>query len=203
MKRISELNLKTITCIQLFIATIISLIYQFVIPLNWNPLDVAMFGPDIEHGDPKRNIQIATISQWWFSFSVAWFIYRENPYVNNFLVYSIFSSGTIILLEIVLFGLFWDYIHIVPFLVNCYILWKKRDTLFQKWLPYYLILFTSWYFLVFIFDLAYFGAPIWMIVFDFVSMVILGIGLSFTFPDSIRMKWSLFPLEYKNQPHRD
>ncbi len=146
MKRIRECSLKTITIIQTAIATSISLLFQFVIPMNWNPLDVAMFGPDIKHGDSDRNIAIATFTQWYFSFSIAWLIYRDNPYVNNFLIYSSFvTSGAIIFLSIVLYQLFWDYVHITPFIIDIYILWKKRDTLYQKWYPQFFIFGSIWF----------------------------------------------------------
>lgn len=194
MKKIKDYSLKTITIIQTAIATFISLLFQFVFPLNWNPLDVAMFGPDIKHGDPDRNLAIATFSQWYFSFSIAWLIYRDNPYVNNFLIYSSFiTAGSIIILEIYMFQLFWDYIHITAFIVDIYILWKKRDTLYQKWFPYFFIFGSIWFYGAYLLRLAYFGAPLWMILVDWVGVSILSFALSFLFPDSLIGKKNLSP----------
>jgi hypothetical protein len=194
MKKISELNLKTITLIQTAVATFISLLFQFVIPMNWNPLDVAMFGPDIKHGDPGRNVVIATFTQWYFSFSIAWLIYRDNPYVNNFLIYfSFVTSGAVIILSIILFQLFWDYVHITPFIIDIFIFWKKRETLYQKWVPYFFLIGSIWFYGAYILQLAYYGAPLWMIIVDWVGVSIISFVISFSFPDSMIRKKALFP----------
>ncbi|MFX0072355.1 MAG: hypothetical protein ACFFAO_14815 [Candidatus Hermodarchaeota archaeon] len=199
MKKIKELNLKTITIIQTIIATTISLIYQFIIPMNWNPLDVRMFGPDIKHGDPDRNICIATLTQWYFSFSIAWLIYRDNPYLNSFLVYmSFISAGTIIFLSVVLYQLFWDYVHITPFVIDIYILKKKRETLYQKWIPQFFFIGTIWFYGAYFLHLAYFGAPLWIIIIDWAGATILNIALSYTFYDSLGGKKLLIELLFED-----
>ncbi|MBD3339349.1 MAG: hypothetical protein GF353_09580 [Candidatus Lokiarchaeota archaeon] len=190
MKKIEKLSLQSISMIQIAIASIISLLYQFVFPMTWQPLDVAMFGPNIKHGDPNRNVVIATISQWYFSISIAWFLYRENPYINNFLIYSFIPICTILLLDIVLFHLYWDYIHLLPFIVDIYIFRNKRFTLYQKWFPYYYIFCCTWVFSTYFFDLAYHGAPLSLILFDWISVTILSIGFTFYFPDSITKRRS-------------
>ncbi|MGV9200757.1 MAG: hypothetical protein ACOC4M_18260, partial [Promethearchaeia archaeon] len=59
--------------LQIFVATVVSLLFQFVIPLWWQPLDGYMHGK-VDHFDPGTNIVILTVSLWLFSFSVAWFI---------------------------------------------------------------------------------------------------------------------------------
>jgi hypothetical protein len=199
MKKINELNLITITIFQTIIAATISLFYQFIFPMTWQPLDVAMFGPNIKHGDPGRNFVIATLTQWWFSFTIAWFVYRDNPYINNFLAYSFVSMGVILFLEVVLYKLYWDYIHMIVFIVDIYIFWKKRATLFQKWLLYYLTIITIWYFSVYFLRLAYFGAPLWFIIFDYIFAVIINIAISFSFSDSISLRERLMPNIKKSQ----
>ena len=71
---LSNSNIILITGIQLTIATLISLIFQFIIPFSWHPLDTFQYGAR-NHGDPGANIIIFTISQWYFSFSITWLFY--------------------------------------------------------------------------------------------------------------------------------
>ncbi|MFX1313656.1 MAG: hypothetical protein ACFFHD_13760, partial [Promethearchaeota archaeon] len=82
--KLNNLSLRSITLIQVAIATIISLLFQFLIPYWWQPLDTFQHGIK-QHGDVGANIVIFTISQWYFSLSIAWLIYHDNPYLNNFL----------------------------------------------------------------------------------------------------------------------
>lgn len=48
---LSNLNLISISCIQLAVAIVISLIFQFLIPFSWQPLDTFQYGVK-QHGDP-------------------------------------------------------------------------------------------------------------------------------------------------------
>ncbi len=188
MKKISDFSLKTITIVQITIATIISLLFQFFFPLTWQPLDLIMFGPDIKHGDPDMNVVIASISQWYFSFSIAWLIYRDNPYINNFLIY---SFGTVILIsfaDIFYYHLFWDFIHFTPLVIDIYLIWKKRDTLYQKWLPYYMIFLSFWYYIMYFLHLVYFLIPLVLLIANWTAVTLIGIALSFSFPDNIISK---------------
>ncbi len=185
MKKISEYKLSTITPIQIAIATLISLLFQYVFPLTWQPLDLRMYGPNIKHGDSKMNVVIASVSQWYFSFSIAWLIYRDNPYINNFLIYSFGSVFMISFAGIFYYHLFWDFIHLFPLAVDFYLLWKKRDTLYQKRLPYYLIFISSWYYLVYFLHLAYFLIPLILFIANWLIVTIIGIAISFSFPDNI------------------
>ncbi|MBD3339350.1 MAG: hypothetical protein GF353_09585 [Candidatus Lokiarchaeota archaeon] len=188
MKIFKNLHIITITLIQLAIATSISILFQFVFPMTWQPLDVAMYGPEITHEDSNTNMVIATISQWYFSLSIAWLIYRENPYINNFLIYSIVSLTMIVFIEFFVYQLFWDFIHLTPLVVDVYLLAKKRDTLFQKWLPFYLVGCSFWYFAVYLLDLAYFGAPLLVFFFNWSVITSLCVLISFGFPDSVLSK---------------
>jgi hypothetical protein len=63
IRRINEYSLRMITIIQIIIATIISLLFQFVFPLNWQPFDCALHGPNVQHGDPGTSVVISTLSQ--------------------------------------------------------------------------------------------------------------------------------------------
>lgn len=188
MKKFSELDIRVITVIQVTIATIISLLFQFVFPYTWQPLDVRMYGQDVKHGDPNLNVVLANFSQWFFSFSIAWLIYRDNPYINNFLVYSFGTLSMIFLAEIFYYHLYWDFIHVTPLGVDIYILWQKRDTLYQKWLPYYLLFDTVWYYTVYFLHLAYFLIPLGLLVLNWAAVTTVGIALSFTFHDSIERR---------------
>ncbi len=188
MKKFSELDIKIITVIQVAIATIISLLFQFIFPYTWQPLDVRMYGPDVKHGDPNLNVVLANFSQWFFSFSIAWLIYRDNPYINNFLIYSFGTLSMIFLADIFYYHLLWDFIHFTPLGVDIYLLWKKRDTLYQRWLPYYLTFESVWYYTVYFLHLAYFLIPFGLFVLNWAAVTTVGIALSFIFHDSIERR---------------
>jgi len=153
--KLKKLNITTITLIQIAIATMISITFQFIIPFSWQPLDTFLYGAK-NHGDPGTNIVIFTISQWYFSISVAWFIYRDNPYINNFLIYSLIPLGIIFFYEYFFIFLYYDYIHVVPFFLGIYLIWKKKETLSQKYALYIIPLNISWLLLVYYFKLAYY-----------------------------------------------
>jgi len=189
MKKIEDFSLKTITAIQVMIATIISLLFQFVFPMNWQPLDVALYGPNIKHGDPDINIVISTVSQWYFSFSIAWLIYRDNPYINNFLIYSLGSLVLILFAEIFILHVFWDYIHIPPLIVAVYLLSKKRKSLHQEWFPHYFTFTSIWLFLAYIFQLSYLGEPFFETMIKWAILSLIAFAISFTFPDNIYVKY--------------
>ncbi|MFX1379578.1 MAG: hypothetical protein ACFFA4_10850 [Promethearchaeota archaeon] len=161
MTRISfkKLDLPVITVLQISIATFISLLFQFLIPFSWQPLDTFLYGIR-QHGDPDTNLVIFTISQWYFSLSLAWFIYRDNPYINNFLIYSIIPLGIIIFYEFFFLFLYYDYIHIVPVIVDIYLIWKKREIFSQKYALPIIMVNISWLFSVYFLNLAYYNEDI-------------------------------------------
>lgn len=177
---ISKLDLKTITIIQIIVATSISLIFQFLIPFSWQPLDTFLYGTR-KHGDPGTNIIIFTISQWYFSLSIAWLIFRENPYVNNFLIYSIVPLGIIAFYEFFFLYLYYDYIHITPIIINIYLIWKKRDTLSQKYAIYIILLNVTWLLSVYFLKLAYYSEDLPIYIRNLLIYVVLWIILSFIF----------------------
>ena len=180
MVKSNKLDIKTITIIQITIATVISLIFQFLIPFSWQPLDTFLYGIR-QHGDPGTNIIIFTISQWYFSFSIAWLIFRDNPYINNFLIYSIVPLGIIIFYELFFLHLYYDYIHITPIFIDIYLIWKKRKTLSQKFAFYIILINISWLFSVYFLKLAYYSEELPIYIRNVLIYVVLWIILSFLF----------------------
>ncbi|MFX0058494.1 MAG: hypothetical protein ACFE8J_09375 [Candidatus Heimdallarchaeota archaeon] len=155
----NNLSVKRITVIQLAIATLVSLLFQFVVPFSWQPLHLYNNGINAQHGDPGLNLVIFTISQWYFSLSVVWFFNRDNKYLNNFLAYSIAPLSTILIPEFFIYDLYYDYIHIFPVIVGLYITWKKRETLVEKYVIPNFIFVSIWLFTVYFFKLAYYQGP--------------------------------------------
>lgn len=184
MKKISEYSLRTITLIQIITATVISLLFQFVFPLNWQPFDRTLHGPNVQHGDPGTSVVISTLSQWFFSIAIAWFICRDNPYINNFLIYSLVPLLSVLVMDIVIF-LYYDYIHFIPLVVDIFILIKKRNTLYQKWFPYYLIFYSVWYSAVYFLRLTYLDLPLDLFILNWIMMGLIGFFISCLFQDSI------------------
>lgn len=188
MKKIRELNIRIIFLLQIATATVISLLFQFVFPLTWQPLDFTMYGPNIKHGDYNMNFVIVTVSLWYFSFSIAWLLYQDNPYVNNFLIYSLPTLFLIAFMDLFYYHLFWDFIHFTPLVVGSILLWKKRDTLHQRWLPYYLIFLSVWIYSVYFLHLAYFLIPLTLYTFNYIVVTSLAVAITFTFPDNFISK---------------
>jgi hypothetical protein len=157
---LEKFDIKTVTVIQFMVGILVSFLFQFIIPYSWQPLHLYTNGIYAHHGDPESNLVIFTVSQWYFSFSIAWFIDRENKILNNFLVYSIAPLLTVIIPEFFVYLLYIDYIHLFPFLVGIYILWKKRETVEQShYLPNFLFV-SIWLFVVYFLRLAYFQATL-------------------------------------------
>lgn len=186
--KLSEMSDGKVFLIQFCIATIVSLLFQFVFPLSWQPLDNYMHGGKAKHGDPYTNMVIFTISQWYFSFSVAWLFYRDNRYVNNFVFYSIIPLGFIAVYEFSI-GLFYDYIHLFPLLVDMLILWKKRHTLDRKLVPYYLITISTFLYAAYFLGLAYYGAPVSTVIFNWAINTAFMVGIAMFFKgDRVKKK---------------
>ncbi|MBY9019303.1 MAG: hypothetical protein KGD66_10785 [Candidatus Lokiarchaeota archaeon] len=160
MKKLSELSLRSITIIQSIVALIISLIFQFIIPLAWQPLDAFEWGNLIHHGDEGTNVIIFSVSQWYFSFSISWHLRRDNKYINNFLVYSIPGLSSIVFIEFFFYGLYYDYIHLITLATALYIIAKKGDSLIPKHVIPNFIFVTIWLFSVYFLRLAYFNSPL-------------------------------------------
>ena len=179
LKKLGDLNIRYITIIQLAVALIISLLFQFVIPFSWQPLDAYEIGFNIKHGDPGTNLVFFTISQWYFSFSIVWFLRRDNKYINHFILYSIFPLSLMVVLKFSVLGLYYDYIHIFPLIIALYITWKKRDNLIPHYVIYYTIVLTIWLFTVYFLKLAYYGAPLLTFSLNWGVTALLNIGYTF------------------------
>ncbi|MHA1623578.1 MAG: hypothetical protein ACTSYF_03860 [Promethearchaeota archaeon] len=177
MKKLSELSLKSITFIQIIVALIISLIFQFIIPLAWQPLNAFEWGNLIQHGDEGTNIIIFTVSQWYFSFSISWHLRRDNKYINNFLVYSIPGLSSIVFIEFFLYGLYYDYIHLITYVTALYILAKKRESLIPNYVIPNFIFVSIWLFSVYFLRLAYFNSPLVDYFFRWVITSIANLGI--------------------------
>ena len=177
---LSNLNIISITSIQLTCAIVISLIFQFLIPFSWQPLDTYQYGAS-QHGDPGTNLVIFTISQWYFSFSIVWFFYRKNPFLNNFLIYSIVPLGIIVVYEFSVLFLYYDYIHILPLFVDVYMIWKQRKTLLKRFAPYIIPLNILWLVSVYFFKLAYYNEELLIFIRNVIIYVVLWTALAFTF----------------------
>ena len=183
---LSNLNLITISYIQLAVAIVISLIFQFLIPFSWQPLDTFQYGVK-QHGDPGANIIIFTISQWYFSLSIAWLFYRENPYINNFLIYSIVPLGMIVVYEFSVLFLYYDYIHITPLIIDAYLIWKCRQTLLKRFAPYIITLNSIWLLSVYFFNLAYYNEELLIFIRNIIIYVVLWTGLALFFKPKIKL----------------
>ncbi|MBD3228440.1 MAG: hypothetical protein GF329_09650 [Candidatus Lokiarchaeota archaeon] len=162
--KFSELNFKRKTLIQIIIATIISLLFQFVIPPIFRPFTNYM-GVDFEGGIFGINNAIFTISIWTFSVSVSWFIFMDNPYINNLIVISLIPFAIIVAMEFTVIFLFWDYIHLLPLIVSIYIIWKKRDTLKKAYMGKYTLLIFVWLLIDYFTGLAYREIPLVIFLF--------------------------------------
>ena len=177
MKKLSELSLRSITFIQCIVALLISLIFQFIIPLAWQPLDAYEWGNLIQHGDEGINIIIFSVSQWYFSFSISWHLRRDNKYINNFLVYSIPGLSSIVFIEFFLYGLYYDYIHLITYVTALYIIAKKRESLIPNYVIPNFIFVSIWLFSVYFLRLAYFNSPLVDYFFRWVITSIANFGI--------------------------
>jgi hypothetical protein len=183
IKKLNNLSMKRITIIQLTIATLISILFQFIIPFWWQPLHFYNSGTTIQHGDEGINIVFFTISQWYFSLSIAWFLRRDNKYINNFLAFSIVPLASVVIPEFFVYGLYYDYIHILPIIIAIYITWKKRETLEEKFVIPNFIIVSLWLYIDYFFKLAYFQGPFSTFVINWAIISI----LNFCYSVLIRM----------------
>lgn len=154
------------------------MLFQFLIPFWWQPLDTFLYGLK-QHGDLGTNIVIFTISQWYFSLSVAWFIYHDNQYLNSFLVYSIVPLGIIIIYEFFFLFLYYDYIHITPVIIDIYLIWNKRETLLQKFAPFIIFLNITWLISVYFLKLAYYNEDLVIYLRNILIYLVLWILLAY------------------------
>ena len=121
----AELDLKRKTLVQLIIAVGIAVVLHFGILLlskfnmpSWlNPFNEIV--GDVFGTGTEVSVPIASLSVWIFAFSIAWFIFRDNPYLNSLLMFSVIPLAIIIFVEFGYYLFFWDFIHLLPFLRLC------------------------------------------------------------------------------------
>lgn len=115
-------------------------------------------------GEPQDSSRIiVTLSQWFFSFSVAFFYYPRNKIVNNYLFCGLLPVTFFLLYKFIFLQVFVDFLHILPIVVNIIILWKLRDSLNLKLVGIYSLFLVIWLALDRLFELAYREFPIFPI----------------------------------------
>jgi hypothetical protein len=154
-----------------------SIVFQFLIPLSWQPLD-SYLKPTIQHGDPGTNVIILTISQWYFSFSIMWFFKRSNKFINNFLIYSIPPLFSILMLEFYVFKIYYDYIHLLPLIVAFLIFFTQIETIKPKLVIWNILLLSIWLFTTFSLRLAYYNDPLSFFAFKLTIICIVDITIA-------------------------
>ena len=178
MKRavnMSELEEKSKGLIQIGIAVGIALLLQFVLPVTWQPFYSTVgdvFGAETGLG-------IAGLSIWFFALSISWFLYGDNPYLNSLFMYSLIPLGAILVFEFSFYFLFWDYIHLLPFLIGIYIVMKKRDTLKRKYILLFTFALTGWIFLAYYLGIAYSVMSILLLALGLTIQVVVMIQVAF------------------------
>ena len=140
--------------IQILIAAIISVVFQFLIdPIIYDPyVRQAMAGGFI---DPGNAVVITSMSMWFFSFSIAFFYYPENEVINSYLLCAFIPLVGIIAGEFI--GLmFWDFLHIPPVvIITIFIFWKRRETLNLKNILIASVILSFWLLIVHLLGLNY------------------------------------------------
>jgi len=167
----------SIEILQIIGAIIMSIVFQFLIPLSWQPLD-SYLKPTIQHGDPGTNVIILTISQWYFSFSIMWFFKRSNKFINNFLIYSIPPLFSILMLEFYVFKIYYDYIHLLPLIVAFLIFFTQIETIKPKLVIWNILLLSIWLFTTFSLRLAYYNDPLSFFAFKLTIICIVDITIA-------------------------
>ena len=178
MKAYKVIQENYVEILQVIGAIIINLVYQFIIPLSWFPLD-SFTRPTVAHGDPRTNIIIFTISQWYFSFSVVWFFKRNNKFINNFLIYSITPLYPMLILEFFGFGLYYDYIHILPLIVAFLIFFTQLESLKPKFVIINIIISCIWIYLAYFWRLAYYDDSVGFLTFKLVIICVVDLTIAF------------------------
>ena len=153
---LDNLTVKLKSLIQIAIALGVALILQFVIPLSWQPF-YTIVGPVFGTG-AGTGLIVFWLDTWFFGFAIAWLIYKENPYLNSFMMYSLVPLGIIIAVEFIFYQLFWDYIHILPFIIDILII-RKRDTLKKKLIFLFTLIITGIVFLEYYLVISFSALP--------------------------------------------
>lgn len=173
--RLDHLTEKQKLILQLGVATVIALILQFIVPRAWLPFQQTVG----EVFSAEGGLLIAELSTWFFSLSIAWFINQNNKYLNSVMIYALLPLGVILALEFSFYFLFWDYLHLLPFIIGIYIAVKRRATLSQAWMLIFSLLLTGWVFLAYFLELAYSNMSILLLLLGMIIYIPVMIGVSF------------------------
>ena len=144
--------------IQIIIAISVSLFFHFIMaPFIIDPIMAFITGT------PQHSFIIITLSQWFFSFSIAYFYYPENPIVNNYLFAGFIPVILFLMNKFILSRVYVDFLHILPIIVNIIIIWKQRETLNFKLITITSLILVSWATTVRLLNFAYVEFPIFPI----------------------------------------
>ncbi len=163
--KLDELNLQQKTLLQIVIAGIVAILLQFGMPLSWQPFYTTV--GDVFGNGMGAPTPIFSLSSWIFGMSIAWCVFQENPYVNSMMMYSIIPLGIIVGIEFGVYLLFWDYLHLLPLIVDILIIWKRRDTLKKGYILLVTLVLTGILLLEYFTGLAY----------SAISVIMLALGL--------------------------
>lgn len=144
--------------IQILIAVGISVLFQFVIdPYIYDPIIRTLFGGVMES---LGAIVITSLSMWFFSFSISFFIYPDNELVNSYLFCALIPLGFLVAIEFIVIHLFFDFLHIFPIVVIGFILWKKRSTIRFRNVVCSTVILIVWVLIVWLLKLNYMGVAL-------------------------------------------
>ncbi len=188
--KLNELDTRQKIFLQLGVALIVALMLQFIIPQSWQPFN-AIVG-NVFGTVGGAYFPIVTLNTWFFGLAIAWFSYRENRYLNSLLMYSLIPLAIILFVEFFFYHLFWDFIHLLPFIVDIYVIWKKRSTLRQRFIVLGALMFTGLLLLGFVLDVSYSAFP--TVLFLACMPIYFGVmaGLAYILPPGSGLKKGLF-----------
>lgn len=137
--------------IQIVVAISIALLMQFLIfPHVIMPFLNLYYSQFMEFSQ----VPISSLSMWFFAFSCVYFIYPDNKFINNYIFCSFFPLMFIVSMEWM--GLFfWDFFHLLPIIINFYILAKKSRLIRLSQVAIIQAFLILWFVLVQTFGLNY------------------------------------------------
>ena len=143
--------------IQILVAIGISVLFQLVIdPVIYDPFIRDRMGGFLEPGDA---IVICSMSMWFFSFSLTFFIYRTNEIINNYLLCAFIPLAIIVGFEFATL-FFIDFLHIPPVIIIVFIIWKHRSTFQLKKVAIASVVLIIWATTVRLIGTNYTGLPL-------------------------------------------
>lgn len=113
-----------------------------------------------------------TISSWLLGFSIAYFIYRENRFINSILVAAIFPILFVIGFNM-LAGSFFDVLHL-PILIAGIVVIFSRSPFRMLYIIFGIVIFVSWAWFVWLTGLAYQYFTLELMI---AEMFVMGVGV--------------------------